>query len=76
MKTEKNDATKGSFLDRSLWIKLRTLDESFDDENYFFVVKEHNNYWMGFKGIGTAITFERISEEFYKSFVKENYFNG
>ena len=76
MKKEKNDPNKGSFLDKSLWIKLRSIDDTFEDENYFFVVKEHTNHWMGFKGNGTAITFERISEEFYKSFVKENYING
>lgn len=76
MKKEKNNSTKDSFLDTSLWIKLRSIDDTIEDENYFFAVKENNNHWMGFKGTGTAITFERISEEFYLSFVKENYING
>ena len=67
------DGKKGTFLDRSLWIKLRDIEENIEVENYFFVVKEKTDesHWLGFKGVGPAVTLERVSEEFYLNFLKE-----
>lgn len=68
------DNLKGGFLDRSLWVRLGAQEEEYtEEENYFFVVKENESgtHWLGFKGVGTAITLERISEEFYLNFIKE-----
>lgn len=67
------DGKKGTFLDRSLWIKLGGVEEYIENENYFFVVKEKTDgsHWLGFKGTGTAVTLERVSEEFYLNFLKE-----
>ena len=72
MKKESRE-TKGSFLDMSIWIRLGMREEYMDEENFFFVVKEKHGgtHWLGFKGTGTAITFEMVSEEFYLNFIKE-----